>query len=137
MAMAGYGHGHGHWSCRAPMAMAEEGEGRHPLGIPLATIRLTHICVRSETGCGFAAVVGRIGVVSNVSDRDIEVEGRVLTVVSFLSREFEADFSCWMLDVESVCLFWKPAMIRFGGAGIVVPPSCIGSLGVSSICLLS
>ena len=48
MAMAAYGHGHGHRSCRASMAMAEEGEGRHPLGIPLAPIRLTHICVRSE-----------------------------------------------------------------------------------------
>ena len=35
-----------------------------------------------------------------------------------------------MLDVESICLFWKPAMIRFGGVGIVEPPSCIESLGI-------
>jgi hypothetical protein len=75
--------------------------------------------------------------VSKVSDRDIEVEEKGFTLVSFLSREFEADFSCWMLDIESISLFWEPAMIRFGVAGIVEPPSCIGNLGVFSISRLS
>ena len=36
------------------MAMAEEGEGRHPLGIPLAPIRLTHTTV----ACDRKQVVG-------------------------------------------------------------------------------